>query len=191
MRTVSYTYKNVPVVHQFAFFLNCSNLLLQISSTWRHTWRYSKICSEQIMILVHILTFPLLDYDILINVLRNNGILDESNRWVDTTSKVPLLHEITWIHSIKRLLIVFTQVLSLGDTIGRGHQDNRVLEVGELLTKLSEIYLVLILIFILSGVNTLLLYFFFSLLCSKLSSVRKIGFKCWVTFLKCLENVIE
>ena len=46
------------------------------------------------------------DFDNMIAMLRNNGILDSRNRWRNTWDKV----------------------ISVGDLIGRGHQDRRVLE---------------------------------------------------------------
>jgi len=53
------------------------------------------------------------DYDALLAVLRVNGVLDADNNWVDETTKV----------------------ISVGDTIGRGHQDRQVLEFIKAMTE--------------------------------------------------------
>ena len=45
------------------------------------------------------------DYDTLVAVLKENRVLDENNKWLEKTTKV----------------------ISVGDTIGRGHQDQMIL----------------------------------------------------------------
>ena len=56
------------------------------------------------------------DFDSLINILRKNGVVDSNNNWIFGSNKV----------------------VSIGDYIGRGHQDKQILEFIKNMTETAN-----------------------------------------------------